>query len=205
MARKRDTGTGEPYSDAEAERVAMAIEAAYADWDRPAEPSKVDVRAKVEWAGVYQPGNQGVRRIRVEGLKPEKMREVRKVIEKARKALGKQRTAKPAATYRAKGWEAQFRQLFKTAKGYEAMSKAGVSATKQTLDRWLSGSQTPSKANREAIERAYGEMRERPVSEARSAAESASKAAAEAMTEAMRERYGVNVRFRDIEHFRFEE
>ena len=52
MARKRDTGAGEPYSDAEAERVAMAIEAAYADWDSSQEPSRIDVRARVEWAGV---------------------------------------------------------------------------------------------------------------------------------------------------------
>jgi hypothetical protein len=205
MAKKRDTGEGDKYSDAEADRVADAIEAAYADWaNTAAEPTKLNVRAKVEWAGVYQPGNNGVRGVRIEGLKPEKMREVRKLAEKARKASGKVRTAKPASTYRAKGWEAQFRNLFKTRKGYEAMSKAGVSATKQTLDRWLRGEQAPNKANREAIERAYADVRGRPVTEARDAAQAAAKEAAEALTEAMRDRYGSNVRFRDIQSFRFE-
>jgi hypothetical protein len=205
MARKRDTGAGEPYSDAEADRVADAIEAAYADWaNAAAEPSGIEVRAKVEWAGVYQAGNDGVRTTRIEGLRPDKMREVRKAAEKARKASGKRRAAKPATTYRAKGWEAQFRQLFKTNKGYDAMSKAGVSATRQTVNRWLSGEQTPSKANREAIERAYGDMRGRPVTEARDASAAAAKEAAEALTEAMRDRYGSNVRFRDIQRFLFE-
>ncbi|WP_030795143.1 hypothetical protein [Streptomyces sp. NRRL S-920] len=203
MAKKRDTGEGDKYSDAEADRVADAIEAAYADWANTAEPSRVDVKAKVEWAGHVMPANNGVRRTRID-LPPEKMREVRKAAEKARNASGKRRAAKPAASYKAKGWEAQFRQLFKTAKGYEAMSKAGVSATKQTLDRWLTGSQTPSKANREAIERAYDGMRNRPLTEARDAAHAAAREAADAMTEAMKAQYGVNIRFRDIEHFRFE-
>ncbi|MER5549494.1 hypothetical protein ABT072_45630 [Streptomyces sp. NPDC002589] len=204
MAKKRDTGEGEPYSDAEADRVADAIEAAYADWANTAEPSKLNVRAKVEWAGVYQAGNQGVRSVRIDGLSADRMRKVREAAEKARTSSGKARAAKPSSSYRAKGWEAQFRQLFKTAKGYEAMGAAGVSATKQTLDRWLSGSQSPSKANREAIERAYETMRGRPVTEARDAAQAAAKSAADALTEAMRDRYGANVRFRDIRSFGFE-
>ncbi|MEV8435711.1 hypothetical protein [Streptomyces chartreusis] len=203
MARRRDTGAGEKYSDAEAERVASAIEAAYADWANAAEPSRVDVKAKVEWAGHVMPGNNGMRRTRID-LPADKMREVRKAAEKARNASGKRRGAKPAASYKAKGWEAQFRQLFKTAKGYDAMGKAGVSATKQTLDRWLRGEQSPSKANREAIERAYDSMRNRPLTEARDAAQAAAKEAADALTEAMKAQYGVNIRFRDIEHFRFE-
>ncbi|NEE38375.1 hypothetical protein G3M53_74885 [Streptomyces sp. SID7982] len=184
--------------------MADAIEAAYANWGTGGEPSRINVRAKVEWAGVYQPGNSGVRRVRIEGLKTEKMRAVREAAGKARKLSGKARTAKPSGSYRAKGWEAQFRQLFKTGKGYEAMSKAGVSATKQTLDRWLKGEQAPNKANREAIGRAYEGMRGRPVTEARDAAQAAAKQAAEALTEAMRDRYGSNVRFRDIESFDFE-
>ena len=84
------------------------------------------------------------------------------------------------------------------------MSKAGVSATKQTLNRWLRGEQTPTPANRAAIERAYDEMRNRPATEARDAAQAAAREAADAMTEAMKAQYGVNIRFRDIEQFRFE-
>lgn len=203
MARKRDTGAGVPYSAAEAERLAMAVEAAYADWARESEPSRADVKAKVEWAGHVMPSNDGKRRTRVD-LPPQGMKKVRKAVEKAQKALGRKRSAKPAASYRAKSWEAQFRQLFKTEKGYRAMDRAGVSATRQTLNRWLKGEQTPSKANREAIARAYEEMRTRPVAEARSAAEQAAREVADAMTEAMKDQYGVNIRFRDIDHFKFE-
>lgn len=203
MAKKRDTGEGDKYSDAEADRVADAIEAAYADWANTAEPSRVDVKAKVEWAGHVMRANNGMRRTRID-LPADKMREVRKAAEKARNAGRAKKAAKPAASYRAKGWEAQFRQLFRTGKGYEAMSKAGVSATKQTLDRWLRGEQAPNKANRDAISRAYDEMRGRPVTEARDAAAAAAREAADAMTEAMRSQYGVNIRFRDIQHFRFE-
>lgn len=203
MAKKRDTGAGDKYSDAEADRVADAIEAAYADWANTTEPSRVDVKAKVEWAGHVMPANGGMRRTRID-LPADKMREVRKAAEKARNAAGAKRAAKPASSYRAKGWEAQFRQLFKTAKGYGALDRAGVTATKQTLDRWLRGEQAPNKANRDAISRAYDEMRGRPVTEARDASAAAAKEAADAMTEAMRSQYGVNIRFRDIEHFRFE-
>lgn len=203
MARKRDTGTGDEYSNAEADRVADAIEAAYADWHNAAEPSRVDVKAQVEWAGHIMPANNGVRRTRID-LPADKMQEVRKAAEKARDATRAKSAAKPASSYRAKGWEGQFRQLFRTAKGYAALDRAGVSATRETLGRWLRGEQAPNKANREAISRAYDEMRGRPVSEARDAAAAASRAAAKAMTEAMRSQYGVNIRFRDIEHFRFE-
>lgn len=204
MAKKRDTGAGEEYSDAEAESVAEAIEAAYEDWDDTEEPSGITVRAKIEWAGVYQAGNNGMRTTRIEGLSADRMREVRKAVEKARKASGKAKAAKPSSTYKAKGWEAQFRQLFKTAKGYEALSKAGVSATRQTLNRWLRGEQAPNKANQEAIGRAYADMRNRPVTEARATSATTAKDAADKLTEALRERYGSNVRFRDIRSFGFE-
>lgn len=204
MARKtRDTGTGVPYSDAEADRVADAIEAAYADWGRAAEPTKLDVRAVVEWAGHVMPANGGKRRTRID-LKPASMAKVRKAAEKARATAGRKRAAKPSGTYRAKGWEAQFRQLFRTGKGYAALDRAGVAATKQTLNRWLRGEQAPNKANQNAISRAYEEMRGRPVTEARDAATAAAKEAADAMTEAMEDEYGVNIRFRDIDDFRFE-
>ncbi|MCW5254714.1 hypothetical protein [Streptomyces sp. SHP 1-2] len=203
MARKRDTGKGAEYSDAEAGEFAQNIGSAYAGWAGSGEPSRVDVRAQVEWAGHVMPGNNGMRRTRID-LPADKMREVRKAVEKAQKAAGVQATAKPAASYRAKGWEAQFRQLFRTGKGYQAMSKAGVTATSQTLSRWLRGEQSPNKANREAIARAYDEMRGRPVTEARDAAAAAAREAAKAMTEAMHSQYGVNIRFRDIEQMWFE-
>ncbi|MGW3984722.1 hypothetical protein [Streptomyces mirabilis] len=212
MARRsrsdRDTGTGEPYSDADAERLVQAIEAAYAAWDQAGEPSLLDVRAQVEWAGHVMPGNDGKRRTRVP-IPPEQMKKVRKAVEKARKALGRKRTAKPSESRKAKGWHAQIRELVESKQGSEAADRAGLNPSRGTLVKWLShdGGRddfAPSKANREAISKAYEELRSWRVTEASTAAQSASKQAAEAMTEAMENEHGVNIRFRDIDEFRFE-
>ena len=205
MARKRDTGAGEKYSDAEAERVAMAIEAAYAEWNNDtAEPSRVDVRAKVEWAGHVMPANDGKRRTRID-LPAEGMKKVRKAVEKARKAAGRKRAAKPAASRKAKGWHAQLRELTEAKKGSEAADRAGLSPTARTLKNWLSDADYPiRRGDREKISRAYDELRNWRVTEAASAEAAAAQEAADAMTDAMRDQYGVNIRFRDIDHFRFE-
>ncbi|MFG3072162.1 hypothetical protein [[Kitasatospora] papulosa] len=209
MARRaRDTGTGEKYSDAEAERVAMAIEAAYADWGREEEPSKGYVHAQVEWAGHIMRTNNGKRITRLD-LPAAGMKKVRKAVEKARKASGRKSTAKPAASRKAKGWHAQLNELLADKRGSKAADRAGLDPTRRTVEKWLSrdgGREdfAPSKANRDAIAKAYDELRNWSVTESRDASEAASKEAAEAMTEAMHDQYGVNVRFRDIEEFRFE-
>lgn len=202
MARKRDTGAGEPYSDAQAEAVAQAIEAAYADWDRAEEPSRVDVRAQVEWAGHVMPANNGKRRTRID-LPPSSMKKVRKAIEKVRKATGKQATARPSARYKAKSPRARWNEMRKSPRGRAAIERAGLAPSPSTQRRWAAGGQ-PSKAYTEKINAAYEALRNWNVTEARDAAAAASKEAADAMTEAMKDQYGVNIRFRDIDDFHFE-
>lgn len=76
-----------------------------------------------------------------------------------REALSKVSLGRPRESYTAAGWHAQVRQLTGTERGYQAMSEAGVHATRRTLTAWLSEERAPSKANREAISRAYEAMR----------------------------------------------
>jgi len=209
MTRWRDTGDGEDYSAAEAEAVADALMDAYYSWDEgggptPGEPSRINVTARVEWAGTYHSRNNGRREVRLDQLKPEEMRKVRAAVDRLTAAQGRAITARPASSYTAKGWHAQFNQLFRTAKGYAAMDRAGVSASRATLGRWLRGEQIPNKANREAIARAYEAARNDRVTSARQGVERARAEAAEALTSALDERYGSKVRFRDIERFDFQ-
>lgn len=110
------------------------------------------------------------------------------------------REAQPKKSYRSTDWRAQFGQLFRTQKGYEAMDRAGVTATKQTLDRWLRGTQEPGRANQEAIHRAYESMRMEPVRNATHRSEEQARHVAEVFDKAVSEAYGEHgVRFRNID------
>lgn len=62
------------------------------------------------------------------------------------------------STYTAKGWHAQFSQLSRTKAGYEAMERAGLSATIATQRGWLAQSTTPTRANQGLIAQAYEAM-----------------------------------------------
>jgi hypothetical protein len=71
------------------------------------------------------------------------------------------------ATYQARGWHAQLRQLGDTARGRDAADRAGLSPSSRTYLRWLAhpGDDSPggpSKANRAKIERAYKMAQHRP-------------------------------------------
>ncbi|MFE5809445.1 hypothetical protein [Streptomyces sp. NPDC056491] len=204
MAKKRDTGEGQEYADAEAEAVAQAVADAYDAWgaDNEAEPTRADVRAKVEWAGHVMPANDGKRRTRVE-LSPEKMKKVRKIVEKVKKATAKKEAAKPSARYKAKSPRARWNELAKSPRGRAAAKSVGLSPSAKTAKRWASGG-APSKAYAAKISEAYDALRNWNVREAGEASAAASKEAADAMTEAMKDRYGVNIRFRDIDHMDFE-
>jgi hypothetical protein len=210
MARKRDTGKGTDYNAAEAEALAARIIDAYEAWDRESgggdseEPSQADVRAVVEWAGHVMPKNDGKRRVRVD-LPAGGMRKVRKAAEKLEAARGKLETAKPSKSYKAKSWHAQLSDLTKTERGSKAADRAGLNPTRQTLTKWLSDPDYPiRRGDREKIEKAYAELRNAPVTEAREAEQGSAKAVADAMTDALSNKYGQNVRFRDIESFKFD-
>jgi hypothetical protein len=205
MPSKRDTGEGIEYSGSEAEAMADALAEAFEQWGDYGEPAGFDVSAQVEWAGTVQPSDGGQRRTRIEGLNPADMAKVREAVREYRAAAGQKTQAKPLKSYSAKGWHAQLRALTGTVKGLAAADAAGLSPTVATLRRWLADEEYPiRKSDREKIERAYGSIRDRPVTEARSAASKDASKVATALTNALRERYGVNVRFRDIRRFDLE-
>lgn len=206
MAKKsRNTGEGEKYSDAEAERVAQAIEAAYVDSLTPT-PTKLDVRAKIEWAGHVMDSNDGVRRTKLDLPGGAVMDRVRKAAAAAAKRREKAKAARPAKSRTAKGWHAQIRELVEAGpRGSKAADRAGLDVTPRTLKRWLSDAEYPVRpGDRAKIEAAYDNLRNANVHEARDAAGRADKAAADALTDALRDKYGVNIRMRDITDFRFE-
>lgn len=207
MARKRDTGEGEKYSSAEEERVAAAIEAAYAQWgdeaaDPSEEPSKADVKARIEWAGTVMPKNNGMRRTKLD-LPADKMKKVRAAVEKVQRAKGKKEAARPSVRYKAKSPRARWNEMRKSKRGQAAMEKAGLAPSKRTQQRWAAGG-APGKEFAEKIDAAYEALRTWNVTEAGENAERANKEAADAFTDALKDKYGVNIRLRDIEDFTFE-
>lgn len=195
MAR-RDTGRCAPYTELELTELGSYITKVVASTgDIP-----TAIRAQVEYNGHIARANNGVRTFR-----PDKLSAAQRarVAEAARKALNlrqEAREARPKKTYQAKGWQAQFRQLSKTAKGREAMERAGVSAAKRTRGRWLAGQQAPMRATREAIARAYESMRMENVNAASQRAGDAIREVAQLFDEVIAEsEYGENgVRFRGI-------
>jgi hypothetical protein len=208
MARKRVTGDGDPYTDAEEAELEAWLDRAFAaddagGGDRPGmEPHGIDVTAVIEWAGTVDAttrlGPEGMRRTRLDGLD---LTGVRAASERARTAA----QADYGRAYSAKGWHAQLSKLTASPRGNAAADRAGLSPSRTTLRRWLSESQTPSRRNREAIERAYGDLRSQAASGQRSrAVAGARRQVAETLTGAVRQRYGVTVRFRDIRNLRLE-
>jgi hypothetical protein len=198
VAKKRDTGDGDPYSDAEEASLCDAIERAMGDdYDEDQTgPSnaRIEVTAEIEWAGTIDHLKDGVRTTRLDGID---MRPVIDAVRQLREAEGRDRG--PLRSYKAKGWQAQLRQLGRVKRGPAAMAAAGLTPSRQTIRRWASGTQAPSKANREKIAAAYDELR----NPARGPVRQARHEVAEKFTGALRDRYGVNVRIRDIRNFRF--
>ncbi len=197
MAKKRDTDEGEPYTDADEAALADAIEGAMGgqDYEGGAAPRRIQVTAEIEWAGTIDHLRNGVRSTRLDGLD---MAPVLAAVQRLREAEGRDRGT--LRSYKAKGWEAQWHALGRVKRGPAAMAAAGLSPSPRTVRRWEAGTQKPSKANRERIARAYDELRNpsrQPITAARHEV-------AELFTAALRERYGVNVRLRDIRNFRFE-
>jgi hypothetical protein len=194
MAAKRHTGDGDPYSDAEEAALCDAIEAAMADDydDQPGPTSaEIQVTAEIEWAGTID--RSGVRSTSLDDVN---LRPVIEAVQRLKAAEGRDRG--PLRSYRAKGWQAQLRQLGRVRRGPAAMAVAALTPSRETMRRWASGQQKPSRANREKIGRAYDELRNpgrQPITQARHEV-------AEKFTEALRDRYGSNVRLRDIRDFR---
>lgn len=204
MAKKRNTGAGDEYNGAEEEALAEAALDAYDGWSDDYEPDGIDVTAQIEWAGTVQPGNDGMRRTRIDGLSPSDMRAVREAVSEYRKGKTGQAEAKPLKSFTAKGWYAQLKALTESPYGSAAADRAGLDPSVRSVRRWLSAEATPNRENREKIDRAYAELRNRPVTEARERARGDAHKVAQALTRALANRYGPNVRFRNIRRFDFE-
>jgi hypothetical protein len=200
VPRKRDTGDGEPYTGADEAAICDAIEAAmgddYDDEGHPAAggtPTSAEVTAEIEWAGHIDP-RKPVRTTRLDGLD---LRATLKAAGKLRQA--ERRDTGPLRSYKAKGWQAQLRELNAVKRGPEAKQAAGLNPSRETLRRWEKGTQKPSRANRRKIADAYDELR----NPNRGKAAKARHQVAEELTKALKSRYGVNVRLRDIRDTRF--
>jgi hypothetical protein len=198
MARKRDTSDGEDYSDSDEAAVADALgDALGADFEEDEDlTGTIDVEAQIEWAGtIDENGRDGVRRTRLDDVPLGEIRQAAGELDKAKRTG----PSEPFKSYRAKGWRAQLRQMLSTKRGQEAAREAGLN--RDTIRRWQGGKQGPSAASRAKISGTYGQLRD-PRS---TAVTKAQHGLSDALTGALRQRYGVNVRLRDIRHLRIEE
>ncbi len=77
-----------------------------------------------------------------------------------RAALGSVHLGHARGSYTRTTPTGQFRQLFGSQRGYEALRNSGLEVRQQrTIQNWLDGTSTPNKANANAIRRAYESMR----------------------------------------------
>lgn len=162
-------------------------------------PSGITVTARVEWAGVTDRARGGVRTTRLDRLDLGRTREA---LGRAREATRQAEQARPAQSYRAQGWHAQLRELTESARGSAAADRAGLSPSSRTMVGWLSETQTPNNANRARIEEAYNSLRTGRVENARQNAREARHDVANALSDALAERYGSDIRLRDISNIR---
>lgn len=206
MAKKSTTGDPTRYTDADEAAIEAAIDQAWQQYEAAAAaeeaegemPSNMRVSAQIEWAGVLDRARDGHRTTRLDGLDRTLMKEVKKALDRARQASQRTEQARPATSYRAKGWQAQLRQLNRVQRGAIAAERAGLSPSQRTMREWTTGRRTPNKQNRELIAKAYDELRNWRVNTTREAATAANKDVADRLTDTLRERYGAEIRLRNI-------
>jgi hypothetical protein len=167
----------------------------------------IDVKAQIEWAGTidHPDRDNGVRRTRMDGVPLNGIGQDGErfgpgILDAARDLRTARQTGpdQPYRSYQRKGWQAQLRQALSTKRGREAVQAAGLNP--DTIRRWQKGTQAPGNANRAKIADMYGRLRD-PRS---AAVQNANHGMAEALTAALRERYGVTIRLRHIEHLHIE-
>jgi hypothetical protein len=200
--------TGDPTEYDTVDEVALeaAVDDAWAEYESTAgpdrTPSTMRVSAQVEWSGVLDRARNGHRTTRLDGLDLSK---VKRELDRAREANSRLREIRPAASYRAKGWAAQLRALTESKRGSAAADRAGLDPSARTLRRWLAGDVTPTAANQARIAAAYGALRTWRVDQAAAAAARANHELAEKLTSSLRNRYGAEIRLRNITAMRFED
>lgn len=164
------------------------------DHDPEALPTSIYVRADIEWSGE----SRGVRPSNFYNLKLAKVVTAAAVATAAKHRAA---SARPLASYRAKGYRAQVRQLRRTAAGRAAL---GTFSTGRTQAAWSRGVRGPSKASRDAIATAYDRARMRPVTSAQAALAAANKTLGKELNKALADAYdGQEIRLFDIHELRF--
>lgn len=204
MSSKSNTGEPTEYDAADEAALEAAADDAWAAYDGAGgggTPSTIRVTAQVEWSGVVDRARGGVRTTRLDGLN---LAPVREALGRARRTGGAAREARPASSYRAKGWHAQLSALLASKRGPALSDRAGLNPSARTVTAWLSTEREPSKENQRKIAEAYEGLRTYRVDAANKEHAAARHELAQALNAAIRDRYGAEVRLRDISSFRVE-
>ncbi|MBN9757854.1 hypothetical protein Ae406Ps2_6349c [Pseudonocardia sp. Ae406_Ps2] len=194
----KDTGPATDYTDAEEAALEAAAERAWEEYQAGEEqmPERMTVYgARVEWAGVETPRAA----VRLDRLDLDRVGAALSAVKQAnaRAAQGE------ATSYTATGWHSQLRALTGTARGSELADRAGLNPSGRTLRAWLAEDRPPNAANQRAIAEAYSGLRTYGRDHAQADARDARHDAVEAINDAVRERYGADVRFRDVDRIEF--
>jgi len=199
------SGDSSDYDAHDEGQLEAALDRAWADYDsgraEGAVPTGIRVTARVEWAGVEDRARGGRRTTRMDVLR---LAPVRQALDRARAASRRAGEARPATSYQAKSWHAQLRTLTASARGSAAADRAGLNPSARTLTEWLGETRPPSKANQEKIAEAYRSLGTWKVDTASERAGRARHELAQALSDALGERYGSEIRLRDITEFRLE-
>jgi len=170
-------------------------------------PLTMRVTARIEWNGTTVRSNNGVRTVSFDQYNAAVLRPD---LEKAQRQ--RQRANNAGSSFTAKGWQAQYRQLTKTARGRSVAEALGLTPSKRTSQRWLQKGTTaaPSKSNRERIAHAYNEARHLAAGTARERARRSTSELVRKMTDGLESAYGggpngrTTIRFFDIQDITFE-
>lgn len=195
------TGTGDPTPYTEDDEAGL-IDAVDEGWDEFEAPTKMRVKAVVEWSGSTNRAHGGLRTVNLDGLE---LGAVKAALDDARRAGRAANDARVSTSYNAQGWHAQISALTRHSRGSELADRAGLDPTRRTLDAWLSDSRAPSKANQQKIADAYADLATSRVEAARARQREATHRASQAVSDAVKERYGADVRFTDVRGIEFGE
>lgn len=214
-----NTGPCDPYDGYDEGVIEAALDRAFQQWEAgsgddepPAAdyetggggrtPTRMTVTARIEWAGVHDRANGGVRRTQLDDLR---LAPVKEALDRARSAEARAADARPASSYRAKSWHAQLRELTGHGRGSAAADKAGLDPSARTLTEWLAERRAPSPENRAKIAEAYEALRTWKLDAARADAAQARHDLATRLSDALGNRYGADIRLRDITSLRLED
>lgn len=143
MAKKSGYGPSTAYTASDVSALLNAITAALRRRGDGGTPTKLTVKGRIEWNGEVR----GDRTVNLDRLT---LTRVLAAHQAAERAAGRGKSA--GASYRQAGPRAQAKRLAENKAGREAL--AGMARPAQVA-KWLAGTVTPSKANRDRIARAH--------------------------------------------------